>query len=141
MAIRALQNRHQNFFGGAGVRGALQNHQLASPQMWGNRFGGGNDVAEVGLVVLVQRSWNADDDGVHVSDVGVIGGRGEALGARRLDLGGRNPVDVGPAGLEHVDLLLVDVEAGYGELLFAEQQRQRQADVAHSNHANFGGAR
>src|ERR1035437_10089310 len=140
MAIRALENRHQDFFGGAGISGAFENDQLASAQMWGNRFSGGRDVAEVRLVVLVQRSGNTDDDGVHARDVGVIGGRGEALGARRLDLGGRNPVDVGPAGLKHVDLPLVDVEAGDGELLFAEQQRQRQADIAHSNHANFSGA-
>src|ERR1019366_9528904 len=135
MGIGTIENRHQNFLGGAGIGGALENDQLASAQMRGNRFGGGRDVAEIGLVVLVQRSGNADDDGVHVGDVGVIGGCGEALAARRLDLGGRNPVNVGTSGLEHVDLLLVDVEAGDGELLFAEQQRQRQADVAHSNHA------
>ena len=79
-------------------------------------FAGLGDVAQVGLVVLVQRSGNADDDGVHLGDVGVVGGGAEALacappGSR---LAGMRH-DVGAAGVERVHLAGVDVEAGDAE--------------------------
>src|SRR5581483_1798390 len=55
--------------------------------------------------------------------------------------GRRDSENVGAAGAEGVDLLLVDVEAGDRELLLAEQERQRQADVAESDNADVRLAR
>ena len=47
------------------------------------------DVAEVGLVELIERGGNADDDGVHVGDFGVVGGGVEAGFLRLLNGLGR----------------------------------------------------
>jgi hypothetical protein len=64
---------------------------------WILRFG---DVAEVGLVVLVERGGDADDDGVHLGDVGVVGGGAEAGFLRLLDLIREDADDVGAAAVE-----------------------------------------
>ena len=47
-------------------------------------------------------------------------------------------VDVRSALGESVDLALIDVEAGDGKLLFAEQQGQGKSDVAEADDANSG---
>ncbi len=61
-----FENRHEDFFGGAGIGGALQNNDLAGAQMGRDGMSRVGDVAQVGLVVFVERSGDADDDGVHV---------------------------------------------------------------------------
>ncbi len=113
--VLALQDGNQDFFRGAGIGRALQNHQLSGAQMGRNRLRGLANVAEIGLVMFVQRRGDADDDGVHTRDVGVVGGGGETIGARGLNIGGSDAIDVGAARLKHVHFLLVDVEASHGK--------------------------
>jgi len=96
------------------------------------------DVAEVGLVVLVEGGGDADDDGVHLGGEGVIGGGAEAGFLGLLDGFGRDADDVGAAGVELGDLGGLDVEAGDAEALFAEEQGEREADVAHADDADAG---
>src|SRR5581483_11723977 len=107
------------------------------------RYGLGRtgDVAQVGLMVLVERRGDADDDRIHLRDLRVVGGGAETTPAGGLHIGRRDSENVGAAGAEGVDLLLVDVEAGDRELLLAEQERQRQADVAESDNADVRLAR
>ena len=99
---------------------------------------GVGDVAEIGFVIFVQRRGDADDDGVHLRDLRIVGGGGKALRLGRLDFFRRDAVDVGTALGEGIDLARVDVEAGDGKLLFAEQQSQRQSDVAQADDADAG---
>ncbi len=85
----------------------------------------GNE-AEVRFVILVERSGDADDDGVHLIHAGVVGGGGKALRVGSPDFLCADAVDVRSALGESVDLALIDVEAGDLKLLFAEQQGQGQ---------------
>ena len=61
--------------------------------------------------------------------------------SRRLDFGGSDAINVGAAGLQNINLLRVDIEAGHGKGLLAEEQGQRQADIAHSDNTHLGGSR
>ena len=79
MLVLFLENRHHDFFGGAGVGCALENDQLAGLQMRRDGVGGVGDEAEVGFVILIERGGDADDDGVHLVHAGVVGGGGKAL--------------------------------------------------------------
>jgi len=84
-------------------------------------------------VILVERSRHADDDCVHGIEAGVVGGSGKALRLCAPDFFGRNAVDVRLAAGEGVDFSLIDVEAGHGKFLLAEEQGKRQSDVAEAD--------
>ncbi len=71
----------------------------------------------------------------------VVGGGGEAFFAGQSDLSVGNADDVGAAFIEGGDFARVDVEAGHAEALFAEEQGEGEADVAHSDDADAGLAR
>jgi hypothetical protein len=94
------------------------------------------DEAEIGFVILIEGSRDADDDGVHGSDLRVVGSRGKPLGAGRLDFRRSDAIDIRAALAEGVDLASVDIEAGDRELLLAVQQGERQADVAEADDAH-----
>ena len=89
-------------------------------------------------MVLVQGSRHADDDDVHRGDLRIVGGRGEAALAGQLNLGAGNADDVGAAPVEGVDFAGIDVESGYAKACIAEQQSQRQANVAHADNPDAG---
>src|SRR5271157_3455808 len=120
MLVSALEDGHKHFFGSTGIGCALENDQLSGAQMGRNGLGRRSDVAEIGLVILTERSRDADDDRVHASDLRIIRSSRETLRPRRLDLGRGDAIDVRPAGLKKFHLLLVDVETGYGKCLLAE---------------------
>ena len=101
-------------------------------------MGGVGNVAEVGFVVFIQRSGNADDDGVHLGDLGIVGRGGEALRLGGLNLVGGDAEDVGTTLGEGIDFAGVDVEASHRELLIAVQQSQRKADVSQADDADAG---
>ena len=71
-------------------------------------------------------------------DLGVVGGGAEAGLLRFLDGRRENANDVGAAGVEGGDLVGGDIEAGDAETLAAEEQRQRQADIAHADDSDAG---
>ena len=95
-------------------------------------------VAQVGLVVLVERGGDADDDRVHLGDLGIVRRGAEAGLLRLLNLAGENAHDVGAAGVERAHLVRGDIEARHPEALAAEEQRQRQAHVSHPDDADAG---
>ena len=136
--ILFLEDRDHHFFRGAGVGRALENDQLSGAQMGSDGVGGVGDVAEVGLVIFVQRSGDADDDGVHRGELRVVGGRGEALCFGGLNLFRSDAVDVGTALGQRIDFAGIDVEAGHLKFLLAVQQSQRKADVAQADDADAG---
>src|SRR5579871_2831695 len=99
--------------------------------------GVGNET-EVGFVIFIQRCGDANNNRIHGRELRIVGGRGKALSLGRLDLLGRDAINVGTAFGERVHLSRVDVEPGDPKFLFAVQQGQRQSDIAKSNNADAG---
>ena len=91
------------------------------------------DEAEVGFMVWIERGGNANDDGVHLLDLRVVGGGGKALRLGRLNFFRADAVDVGFALRQSIDLALVDIEAGDGKFLFGKQQGQRQSHITQAD--------
>ena len=134
--VLLLENRHHDFFRGAGVGCTLKDDQLAGLQMGSNRMCGVGDEAEIRFVILVEWSGDADDDSIHFHQPGIVRGCGKALRLGFPDFLRADAVDVRAALGEGVDFTLVDVEAGDSKLLFAEEQRERQPDIAQADDAN-----
>src|SRR5258708_9318762 len=99
--------------------------------MWRNSVRGIGNEAQVGFMILVQGSRDADDHRIHVNDPGVVGRSRKALRLGCLDLFRADAVDVRSALSERIYFALVNVEAGNDKLLFADQQGKRQAPRAH----------
>ncbi len=76
--VAGFEQRNNDFLGGAGIGGALQHDQLALVNIGSDGLDGSGHVAQVGLVVLVERGGHADDDRVHLGDFGVVRGGAEA---------------------------------------------------------------
>ncbi len=105
--------------------------------MRGDRFGGRDDKAEIGLALSRQRRRDADEDRVGLAQPGEIVGGGEppALPQRgdafRADMG-----EIRPAGIEPLDLVTVDVEAERGKTVLGRGAQQRQPDIAEPDDAD-----
>src|SRR5258705_397830 len=98
----------------------------------------GRNVAQIRLVVFIQRRWDRDNDRVHFLQTRVVGRCRKTLFPRLLDLRWQDPVDIGIPAVKGIDFVCVNIESQYLELLLAEEQAQRQPDVAESNDADFG---
>ena len=94
------------------------------------------DVAQIGIVILVQRRRDTDNDGIHLLQPGIIAGSAEPLCSRRLNLGGRDTKDVRAPSLQSGNLALIDVEPGDGKLLLGIEKRERESDVAESDYSD-----
>src|SRR5579859_1302817 len=99
------------------------------------------DVAEVRLPALVERCWNADDDGVRFLELGKIRGRAKVPGIDELlDFRLRDMLDVGFAGIEHRHFVRIRIETRDFMPRFRETQRQRKSNVstADDGHLQLG---
>ena len=134
--VALLQKRHHDVLGRSRIGGAFQHDKLPLVDVRRDRLHGSGHVAQIRLVVLVQRRGHANDDGIHAGDLRVIGGGAEPGLLGLLNLGRKNAHDVGSAGIQGADFIGGDVEAGDAEALVAEQQRQGQADIAHAHNAD-----
>src|SRR5271170_7933884 len=106
--------------------------------MRSNRMGSVSDVAEVGLMIFVQRRGDADDNGVHGGDPRIIRRGLESVGLGRRDFFRRNTENIGAAAGQGIDLSLIDIKTGHREPLLAIEQRQRQSDIAESDDSDLG---
>ena len=88
-------------------------------------------------MILVERRGDADDDRVHGFEAGVVGSGGKAVSLGTPNFFRGNAVDVRFATGKGVDFSLIDVEAGDGKFLLAEQQGKRQSDIAQADDANL----
>ena len=70
---------------------------MSGAQMGRYRLRRVGDIAEVGFVICIQRSGDADDNGVRLCEPGIVGGGFESLGACFLNLSGRDAKNVGSA--------------------------------------------
>ena len=128
--------------GGAGIGGRFQHDQLAGAQMLGDGACRVRDKGEIRLTVFRQRRRNADDDDIADGKFGKIRSGAEPS-ARHLAGKGcrRHRLDIGLAVVQALDLLGFDVEAGNREAGACDRNRQRQPDIAQSDHADLRGAR
>ena len=122
----------------AGIGGAFQHDQLPLVDVRSDGLDRPHDIAQIGFVVLIERSGHADNDRVHLGDLGVIRRRPEARLLRLPDGGGKDADDIGAAGVEGPYLVQGNIEARHPEALAAEQQRQRQADISHPHDPDAG---
>lgn len=90
--------------------------------------------------MLVERRGDADHDGVHAADEGVVGGGKESAVAELLDFFKENALDVGTAAVERVDLGLIDVEAGDGKACARIEHGEGKTDIAKADDGEAGGA-
>jgi len=136
--VAFFEQRENDIVCCAGIGGALKNDELPLMNMGRDGLNRAGDVTKVGLVILVERGGDADDDDVHGFDFGVIGGGVEAEFLRVLN-GIREDADnVGAAGVEGAYLICRDVETGYAETFAAEEKCQRKADVSHAYDSDTG---
>ncbi len=91
------------------------------------------DVAEIGLVILVERRGDADDNRIHGGDLRIVGRGLEAVRLGRRDFLGRDAENVSAAARQGIDFAPIDVKTGHGKFLLAVEQRERQSDVAKSD--------
>ena len=89
-------------------------------------------------MIVVERGGDADDYGVHLGYVGVVGGGAEAGFLGLLDGFRRDADDVGAAAVELCHFGGLDVEAGDAEAFVAEEEGERETDVAHADDADAG---
>jgi hypothetical protein len=136
--ISFFENGDKHFFGGARICRAFQHNQLPRTYIGRNCLGAAGDIAQIRLAIFIEWCRHADDDCVHGGNLRIVCGGGKAALTRLSYLGGGDGIDVGAAGAERVHLTLVHVKAGHREVLFTEQQCQRQSYVAHPDNADSG---
>src|SRR5437879_2234855 len=91
------------------------------------------DIAEVGLMIFVQRRRNANNDRIHFHQARVICCRRKAVCASCLNLFRGNPKYVGAAARQRFDLVLVNVKTGYWNVRLEIKKRQRESNVAQTD--------
>ena len=106
---------------------------MTRAQVRRNGLGRVRNVAEVGLVILIERRGDADDDGVHLFQAGVVRGGFEALGAGVLNFAGQDADNVSAALGQGRNLALINIEARHPQLLLGKQQGEGQTDVAQTD--------
>ena len=90
----------------------LKDDHHSGMQVLCDSLGGRFYVADVGLLVGVERRRYADRDEIHIFDELEIGRRTEpALPDKSFEVGVYNIPDVVVAGVDHIDLFLLDIEA------------------------------
>ncbi len=87
-------------------------------------------------MILIERSGNADDDGIHLFQAGVIRGGFEALGAGVLNFAGQDADNVSATLGEGGNFALINIEAGHAHLLLGKQQGEGQTDVAQTDNGD-----
>src|SRR6185369_1143441 len=94
--VSLLENWNQYFLSSPGIGCALENNQLAGSYVRRNGLCSVGDETEVRLVILVQRSRDADDDCVHLCDPRILRGRRKPIGFGSLHFFRGNAKNVGP---------------------------------------------
>ncbi len=121
-----LEDGAQIFVRGAGVSGRLEHDQHALAQMRGDRLAGFDDVGNIRLAILVQRSGHADDDRVDFANAGEIAARDKPSGiVFRGDRFALDVLDVAATAVERFDFGGIYVETDHGGAAMSELQRQR----------------
>ncbi len=135
-AAGALELGHADFFGGAGVDGGFVDHHVAGLEGGADGLAGLDEGGQVGAIGRVDRGGHGDDEDLAAVELGRVVAVAQLAGGAQL-VGAAFQRVVAPAlQLGHAGG--VDVEAQHGAL-FAEFDRQRQADVAQADNGQGRG--
>ena len=108
--------------------------------MLGDGDSGIPDVANVRLLVPVQRRGDADGDKVHILDEAEVGGGAQHTGLHQLlQVGVHHVADIVFPGVYQVYLLLLHIETNGLEAVLGLVHRQGQAHIAQAAHAHDQG--
>src|SRR5690606_1218898 len=133
-----FEQRPHDFVGRARVRRRLEDDELARPQVLCDRLHGRDDERKIGIARLPQRRRHADVDGVEHGDRRRVGRRRQpARSAEAGDVGIGYVADVGPPGVDGLDLAGVEIDAQRFEPAAGKLDGQRESDVAESDDADF----
>ncbi len=133
------KDRQQNLFGGAGVGGGFENHQLAGVKVMGDFLTGADDEAHVRVLGFPERRGDADVDGVELEDGRKIGSGAQLAGGDQRGQGlAGNIADVGLAGVHAIDFFRADIDTGYRKAGLGELDGKRQSDVAEADDSDAG---
>ena len=126
--------------------GGLDNHQrrikLITPAIkcCGNVLRDGHDMLEIGRAVFVGGRVHTNEDGFHIA-IGFLLVGGEAEPSRRHvprdHVGESRLVNWGLAAAQHIDLLLVDVEADHCVADGGQAAPGDQTDIPGTDHCDF----
>ena len=98
---------------------------------------GRNDVLNIGFAIFGQRGRHADDGGIQLRRTAEVRRRFEQSGVTCSgDVGGGDVADVGLPGVERRGLGGVDIQTDDFMAVARKLQRQRQADVTQTDHAD-----
>ena len=135
-----LQNGLEQLLGGAGIGGGLQHHHGAGLEILGDLDGGVLHIADVRLLVGIQRGGDADGDKVHIADPGEIGGSAEHTALHQLcQLVVHHIADVVLTGVDQIHLFLLHVKTDGLEAVACLVHCQRQTHIAQTAHAHGQG--
>src|SRR4029077_2449185 len=128
---RALESWLHDLAGGPGIGGALEDDRLAATESALDGVGGGDDVADVRILELGERSGHADRDGVGLAEARHVGRRTEAPRLYDLlKLRVAHVLDVGVSGVQPIHHLLLNVEPEHTIARVGQLDAERQTDVA-----------
>ena len=134
---RGLKQRCEFLTRGARVGGALQHHQLALGQVPGERLGGAEHGAQVGLAVFIEWRGQTDDDRLHIAHAIPGGGcLDKALLHQRREAWRRNVFDVRLAGIHLCHAWNRRIEPQHGHSRLGKHHGERQPHVAEADDAD-----
>ena len=135
-----FEDRLEQFFRRARVSRGFQNDDHAGVDIFCNGLGGALHIADIRLLVFVERSRHADGDGVDFLDKRKVGSSGKLSGFHHVFQRVADDVaDVVVPGVDGVNFFRLHVEADGFVAGLREFHRERQADVAEAHNADNGG--
>ena len=136
-AAALFQQRPDQLFRSAGVRCGLQNDDGSASEIFGNGDCGISDIADVRLLVLVQRGRHADSDKIHIPDkIKVIGSAQHSGRDRFFKVRAHNVPDVILALIDHIDFFPLHVKADGAKPMLCLFHSQRQPDITQAAYAH-----
>jgi len=139
-AAALFQNGADQLLRGAGIGGGLQYHHGTGLEVFGDGNGGIPDVADIRLLVLVQRCRHTDGNEIYFTDFGEIRSSLQHPGGDQLlQVRIHHVADVVFPGVHHIHLFLLDVKANGAEAVFRLIHRQRQTHIPQAAHAHGQG--
>ena len=130
-----FQDRLDQSFGGIGRHRALQDDQVAGPQVLADGPGRGLNVVDDGLIVRAERGADGDDDEVVIGDDAEVGRGAKAatLHARRDKLTQSRLRHTRPALVDLADNIRSHVDTCHGPPAVRHHGTDHRADIAEAH--------
>src|SRR5262249_25378183 len=133
-----FQDRENQFLRCARIGRRFENHELPFLQMRRDGFRCLFNVRQIRFAAFVERSGNANQNGVRFFELCKIGGRGKMPGIYvLLNLSLGNVLYVGPARIQHAYFGRISIEPRNLVACFRKSQCKRQTDISATDDANL----